>query len=59
MLNQSHTVAPGTPAPAWGILRLEAVKAGLFPDSIPLGARALKLAQSALMAVNLVGEVLQ
>lgn len=46
-----------TRAPAWGILRLEAVKAltgtrshttiythvkaGLFPDSIPLGARAV------------------
>lgn len=56
MLNQSHTVA-GTAAPAWGILRLEAVKAltgnrshatiyahvkaGLFPDSIPLGLRAV------------------
>lgn len=57
MLNQPHTVAPGTPAPAWGILRLEAVKtatgirshatiyahvkAGLFPDSIRLGAHSV------------------
>ena len=56
MLNQSHTVA-GTAAPAWGILRLADVKAatgicshatiyahvkaGLFPDSIPLGLRAV------------------
>lgn len=56
MLNQSHTVA-GASVPAWGILRLEAVKAltgicshatiyahvkaGLFPDSIPLGLRAV------------------
>lgn len=56
MLNQSHAVA-GTAAPVWGILRIEAVKsltgtrshatiyahvkAGLFPDSIPLGARAV------------------
>ncbi|MDD2535311.1 MAG: AlpA family phage regulatory protein [Macromonas bipunctata] len=54
--NQSHAVA-GTAAPTWGILRLEAVKAltgtrshatiyahvkaGLFPDSIPLGLRAV------------------
>jgi prophage regulatory protein len=54
--NQSHTVA-GASVPAWGILRLEAVKAltgicshatiyahikaGLFPDSIPLGLRAV------------------
>lgn len=54
--NQSHAVA-GAVAPVWGILRLEAVKAvtgvcshtsiynaikaGLFPDSIPLGTRAV------------------
>lgn len=54
--NQSHAVA-GAVAPVWGILRLEAVKAvtgvcshtsiynaikaGLFPDSIPLGLRAV------------------
>lgn len=54
--NQSHAVA-GAVAPVWGILRIEAVKAltgtrshtgiyasvkeGLFPDSIPLGTRAV------------------
>lgn len=54
--NQSHAVA-GVAAPVWGILRLEAVKTltgtrshtsiyasvkeGLFPDSIPLSARAV------------------
>lgn len=54
--NQSHAVA-GTAAPTWGILRLDAVKtltgirshatiyahvkAGLFPDSIRLGAHSV------------------
>lgn len=54
--NQSHAVA-STAAPAWGILRIDAVKAltgtrshtgiyasvkeGLFPDSIPVGSRAV------------------
>lgn len=51
MLNQSHTVAGASvPAPAWGILRLEAVKTAtgirshatiLFPDSIRLGAHSV------------------
>lgn len=67
MLNQSHTVA-GTAAPVLGILRLDAVKAltgnrsqatiyahvkaGLFPDSIPLGLRAVDWPADEVQAVT-------